>query len=184
MTGTGPPLLRPAEAPRWADDLVPVEAALREAATREAGAARAAAGAEASAILSRSADQAADLLDRARREGAAAARAAGRLRLTEARRRGRDAVLSAQEADYLALRAGVLSELQSRLHTPSGLRLRSHLLGRVASKGGAPAVEQFGPGGAWRAVSRSGSTGATLDLETVVDQVLRSFAPEVAALWR
>ena len=168
----------------WAGDLAPVEAALREDAARHAAAVRARAGDEAAAISARAARKSADVLQRARTQGTTAARAAARGRRAEARRRGGMAVLAARDEGYRSLRSGVLAELQARMDTPDGVRLRSYLLARVASRGGAPAVEQPGPDGTWRAVSRSGSTVAAVDLETVLDQVLRRFAREVAGLWK
>ena len=181
---SGPVQLDPPEPAAWEDELAPVGTALRAAAARDAGATLAAARAEAAAVLSSSSRQAADLLDKARRDGAAAALRAGRGRLAEARRRGRDTVLLAQQTGYRDLRAGVLAELQARLPTPAGRRLRSYLLGLVTAKGHAPAVEELGPDGGWRASSRSGPTTAALDIEALVDQTLRSFAAEVAGLWR
>ncbi len=167
----------------WAGDLTPVEAALREAAARHAAVVRARADEEAAAVSARAARESADVLQRARGQGTAAARAAARGRLAEARRRGGTSVLAARDEAYRSLRSGVLAELQARLDTPDGVRLRSYLLARVARRGGAPAVEQPGPDGTWRAVSGSGATVAAVDLEAVVDQVLRRFAPEVAGLW-
>ncbi len=166
-----------------AEELAPVARELQESAARRSAELRAAAEEKAVALMARSLEQAARTLEDARRAGASSARRVGAARGAESRRRAREAVLAARREAYESLRADVAARIDEQLDLPAGRDLRAYLCDLVAARAGAPAVEGREPGGRWRAVAESPSGRASVDVDTLVDQLLDRFGAEVEALW-